>query len=538
MTILDTLRRGLDLGLDAQEGKRLLLRCLALTFFWGLLAHAYGFLHDSFSHDMLNALYADGVEVYWKMQLGRFGTVLYRRLVRVPLGLPWLLGLLSLAWLSLALFLTARLFSLRTPLALCLTAGLLTVNLSVISMTASYLYEMDMDMLALLGAVGAVFLWARCGWPGVLLGAVLLAGTLSLYQSFLSAALVLALLWCLLRLFEGARFREVFVPGLRSLVMFALGGGLYYALLRLMARVKDIWLDTGTNNSVYQVFAAGQDAPNLWERLGLVYQGVGGAFFDPAASHLSRAALVCNAALAALTLALLLRFLLRRDRGWAEKLLALALLALLPLGANVSRLFSEKPAHDIMKYAFWLLYLLPLLLLRGAPPRLVRPARLLAAALALLLLWDGVQTANAVYVKKDLEQDATLSLMTRVLARVEAEPGYVPGETELVFVGADAALNQSVYGFESYADITGAEHPSAIPFSGASYYYNAYAAYFRYVLNTRAALAGAEAWTAMQGDARVAAMPAYPAAGCIRELDGLWVVKLGEPISYEEGDTP
>lgn len=534
MTILDWLRRGWADGLDLKEEKRLLLRCLGFTLFWGLLAHAYGFLHDSFSHDMLNALYADGVEVYWKMQLGRFGTVLYRRLVRLPLALPWLLGLISLAWAALALYLTAKLFSLRSRLALCLSAGLLSVNLSVIAMTASYLYEMDMDMLALLGAAGAVFLWARFGWPGTLLGALLLAGTLSLYQSFLSAALVLVMLFCLLRLVEGARFRAVFTAGLRSLVMFALGGGLYYALLKLMARVKDIWLDTGTSNSVYQLFTAGDGGESLTERLGAVYANVGAAFFDPSASHLSRAALLCNIALAALTLALLFLFLLRRDRGRAEKLLALALVLLLPLGANVSRLFSARDAHDLMKYAFWLLYLLPLLLLRGLElSRLRRPARVLAAALALVLLFDGVQTANAVYVKKDLEQDATLSLMTRVLGRLEAEPGYAPGETALVFVGAGGVLGESVYGFERYADITGAEYPSAIPYSDATYYYNAYAAYFRYVLNTRVSLAGVEQWTALQRDARVTAMPSYPAAGFIQELDGVWVVKLGEPIDWE-----
>ena len=93
-------RRSWDDGLSPQEEKGLLLRCFAFVFLWGLLAHAYGFLQDSFSHDVLNALYVDGVEVYWKMQLGRFGTVLYRRLIRLPLTMPWLLGVLSLGWMS------------------------------------------------------------------------------------------------------------------------------------------------------------------------------------------------------------------------------------------------------------------------------------------------------------------------------------------------------------------------------------------------------------------------------------------------------
>ena len=522
-------------GPDAGAERRLLSGCFAFTFFWGLLGHAYGFLQDSFSHDVLNALYADGVETFWKMQLGRFGTVIYRRLIRVPLALPWLNGLLSLVWISLALWLIAKLFARRTDFGLFLTAGLLTVNLTVIAMTATYLYEMDMDMLALLLAVAAVFLWDRGGWIGALVGVFLTAGVLSLYQSYLSVILALVMLLSIARLLRGARFREVFFPGLRSIGMVGLGGGLYYALLRLMADVKDITLSTGSYNSVYDALEPGRDTPGLWETLKALYADFGSAFLDPAASHLSAGTLRIDLILLALTVLLLLLFLLRGKNGWGEKVLLLVLVLLLPLGMNTARLLSGEDVHDLMKYAFWLLFLLPLLLAdwaAGMLPRAGKAVRALSCALVLLLLWSGVQTANAVYVKKDLEQDASLSLMTRVLGRIEARPDYEPGETPLVFVGADGALNPCVYGFEAYADITGAEHPNAVPFSQATYYYNAYDAYFRYVLNTRARMADWHDWSALQLDDRVREMPAYPAEGCIRELDGMLVVKLGEPVDW------
>ena len=526
---------GWDDGLGPERERQLLLCCLGFTVFWGLLAHAYGFLQDSFSHDVLNAIYADGVEVYWKMQLGRFGTVLYRRLIRVPLALPWLNGVLSLGWIALALFLIAKLLGLRSRLGLFLAAGILTVNLSVIAMTATYVYEMDMNMFALLAAAAAVFLWARFGWPGTILGALLIAGTLSLYQSFLSVAIGLIMLLCIRKLLKGERFGAVFVPGLRSLVMLGLGGGLYYALLQLMARLKDIPLDTGSYNSVYTALEPGAEAPGLWETVQAVYRDFAAAFLDPAASHLSAGALRIHYVLLVVALFLLLWVLARKTLGWAEKLLLAALVGLLPLGLNTARLFSGEDVHDLMKYAFWLLYFLPPLLLEGTELKSLggrRASRAVIAALVLLLLWGNVQTANAVYVKKDLEQDATLSLMTRVLGRVEAEPDYVPGETPLVFVGADETLNPMLYGFEAYYDITGADYPSAIPYSEGLYYYNAYAAYFRYVLNTKAAMADTATWRALQSDARVRAMPAYPAQGCLQSLDGVLVVKLGEPVDW------
>ena len=69
-------------GRSGTEERNILLLCFAAVFGLGLAAHAYGFLNASFSHDMLNALVADRVETYWKMQLGRPGIVLYRRLFR------------------------------------------------------------------------------------------------------------------------------------------------------------------------------------------------------------------------------------------------------------------------------------------------------------------------------------------------------------------------------------------------------------------------------------------------------------------------
>ena len=68
-------------GWSREVQRRLLLSFLAV-FLFGLAAHAYGFLRAGYSHDMLNALVVEPVETYWKMQLGRPGIVLYRRVLR------------------------------------------------------------------------------------------------------------------------------------------------------------------------------------------------------------------------------------------------------------------------------------------------------------------------------------------------------------------------------------------------------------------------------------------------------------------------
>lgn len=535
---------GWEDGLSPAEEKKRFWLCLAFVFFWGLLAHAYGFLQDSFSHDVLNALYADGVETFWKMQLGRFFAVLYRRSIRGALTLPWLIGLLALLWLSLAVFFTARLLRIRSRSLLFVTAGVFVANLTVTALTATYIYELDIDLFAMLAAVIAAFLWARYGWVGCLLGACFVAGTLGLYQSYLSVAIVLVMLSSMLSLLDGEGFLPVLRKGLRGILMLLLGGGLYYALLRLMMAAKNIVTDTGSYNSVYAVFSPAEGAPGLGESLRAVYQNWADSFLDPAAAHVEPAARLLHLLLLALLALLVLLVLFRGRQGWAEKALLLVLLALLPFGCNVTRLLSGRDVHDLMKYAFWLSYLAVLLLSRWAAENLTLPrfpagkaAHGLCLLLCALLLWGNVQTANAAYVKKDLEQEATLSLMTRVLYRLEAQPDYVPGETPLVFAGAAEQLAPAVYGFDSYRDITGLEAPTAIPTANAEYYYNAYAAYFRYILNTPANFCEHRLWNELQLNETVQAMPAYPAEGCLRMVDGVMVVKMGD-LPYYTAHTP
>ena len=506
------------------EERKLLLLCFAAVFGFGLAAHAYGFLHASFSHDMLNALVADPLETYWKMQLGRPGIVLYRRIFRGVIAAPWQLGLLSLVWLSLSCFLTVKLFRVKGWGFPVLLAGILTVNITTVAMTATYLYEMDADLFAMLLGVCAVLLWDRYGWPGALLGALLTAGCMGTYQSMVSVPITLVMLLCIAALLRGEPFAEVFRKGLRAILMLGFGALLYWLGVRLMCTLKGINLAMDGYNSVEQ-----EASRTIFGRIGQVYQTWSRAFWNPAHAHIEPPVLVLNILLAALGLWGLIRWLVKGKTGGKEKLLLCVLLLLLPVGMNTAQLSFSGDVHDLMKYSFWLFYVLCLLpCFAGAWEKPSGTIRGIAAVLMLLLLCANIQTANIVYTKKQLEQEAAGSLMTRVLMRLEQHEDYVPGETPLVFAGVSDQLREKIPGFEAYYDITGCETASPIVKSTASYNYNIYAAYFRYLLNNPAVIADWELWNRMQEDPRVAELPIYPAEGCMRILDGVMVVRMGE----------
>jgi hypothetical protein len=73
---------------------------------------------------------------------------------------------------------------------------------------------------------------------------------------------------------------------------------------------------------------------------------------------------------------------------------------------------------------------------------------------------------------------------------------------------------------------------SAILTANAEYYYNGYGAYFKYVLNNPGRMCDHRTWNRLQLDERALAMPAFPAADCIREIDGILVVKMGEQFEW------
>ena len=527
----NTIQTGWQDGRSREEELRLLLLCFAAVFGFGLAAHAYGFLNGSFSHDMLNALVVDNVETYWKMQLGRPGIVLYRRIFRSVIAAPWQLGLLSLLWLSLSCFLMTKLFRIQGKLFPILLAGILTVSITTISMTATYLYEMDADLFAVFLGVCAVFLWDRFGWPGTLLGMLFVTCCMGTYQSMVSVPVTLIMLLSVAALLRGDGFSPVLLKGLRSILMLALGAGLYLLAVRLMCSWKGINLAMDNYNSVEQTISV-----TVWERILHTYRSWYSAFWTPANAHIEPVVLGLNVLLPLLALWKLLVWLVKGGAGGKEKLLLVILLLLLPIGMNTAQLSFSRDVHDLMKYSFWFFYLLCLLpvFLPRNPEMPLSPSVVLSSVLVLVLLCSNIQTANIVYTKKRLEADAALSLMTRVLYHLEEQEDYIPGETPLVFVGVSDQLRERIPGFEAYYDITGCEEASPIPKSLATYSYNAYAAYFRYILNSPAVMADWTVWSAVQNDSRTELQPCYPDPGCIQLTDGVMVVKLGSAEADSE----
>ena len=227
-----------------KRNQKMIFLCLIATVVWGLLTHSYIFLHSSFSHDSLNEFNADVFGNDWRIQLGRIFVPAYRFVIRGSVTLPWLIGVLSLLYIGLAVFLTVKLFNIHSTVLTVLISGVFTANITIIATAATYIHDLDCNMLSLVLAVLSVYLWKKYD-KGFLYGMIPLCLAIGLYQSYISVAITLIILYLVMQLFDGEQFGIVFKQGIKSVGMIIGAGVLYFIAMKTVCYVTDIPIITG-----------------------------------------------------------------------------------------------------------------------------------------------------------------------------------------------------------------------------------------------------------------------------------------------------
>lgn len=506
---------------------------LAATFIWGLFAHGYAFANNHVTHDSLREFHGEILGNQIKMGSGRVLTPVYRDLLGTNVTLPWMIGLLALLWIGLAVYLMVRLFRVESPAMIALMAGVCTVNIAVSSTAATYIHDLDCYMFSMLCAVTAVFLW-RSHSHGWIIGAAFAAVSLGIYQSFLFVAVTLIIMVCVLDLLNEKFFRTVMTDGLKSLAMLALGGLLYYLIMKVILALTGVALTKGDYNSLDRALAL--SASNLIPQVLSAYEDWFSRLMDAYCSYPSILVKGFTAALLAVCAVAVGLGLLNRKLTWKERALCVLLVILLPLGMNMIHVLTVGKNHDLMTFPIWLLYVFALLLadwmrqklqdvkLWGNLPGLLQIQRMFCMVMVLVIVYGNAWFANGMYMKKGLEHEAYMSLMTRVISRMEAVEEYVPGETEVVFVGLPENLNEVMPGFKDYWNVTGMTKSDMIYAKGR----DRFQAYFDYMMGLPVVLAEEEIWNTAANLEIVQQMPAYPARDSIQMVDGILLVKLGD----------
>ena len=498
--------------MDGFDAKALLSRRETRTALWaaGLsllclaLGHAFGYLNLIYSGSGVMVDAAQGRMA--QVAAGYWAQPLYFA-VRGGISAPMLVGLLSGAYLAAAAAVIALSLNITRPLPLALLAGTLCLNPAVTAVNAAELNAADACFLGLALCVLGAALAAR-GRRFVLPAAVCWGAGAALEQSMVAAGLSLLLLLSLRELLSGGGVRKALALLARGLLAMAAGAGLYLLGWLVMARRIDAdW------------------KPALRLPQGAKEGGLVGAWLEPLRRYLSpfTAYRVLGGVLCALLLAgslVLLALaavrLARRERG-----LALALALLLPLAVNLPVVSGQAPEGTGATFAYAFLAVAGVMVFDTAFSQ-VRALRIAYGAGMGVLMLSAVIFSNQVYLKKNLEQQSTLSVMTRVIDRMERTEGYRPGDTPVALLGSLEAspLAMTRDGFEHLEDLDAASDRFAADGVEENTWYMW--EIMGYPCNL---VSYYEAETIAESE-EGQAMPVFPAQGSCRMLDGVMVVKL------------
>ncbi len=515
---MTTLQRGEDALLrrvKAIDWARLKL-CFVATALCMLLAHGFAWFNLFPSHDGTILVFDADVVM---LQLGRWVQLLYYRFVRGKINMPWLTGMFSVLWTALSIYLVSGLLELRRKATAAL-AAVFSTGISITLLNATFNDKSDLFTCAMFLAFLGVYAVRRCHrpWLGVLLCSGCLCLSMGLYQGYIEFAIGLFLL-CLLRdcLTEDLPWTDYLRRGFTAVAALLLGGVLYAASMKAVLAYKHLEL-IDSYNGLQQM---GRSGPAVWlSRLPGAYKQVFATLlgYDTWNNRGMRLATAVCLLLALACLVLALRSKPRRAMAQAA-----ILLVLLSLGLNVVYLLSEQAPTLLMLYPVYLVYAL-VLLLTGMQPA-PRSAAWLACALCFFLTLENVIYANGAYTYRKLVYENTRGQIYTIMAKVQDLPGYVEGETPVVFSGDFTDSNFTYHNdlLRLYEEGETSLSGSAITYDGTiKWWFANIMGSGAKVVNTQAEL---DAWAE---NPAVQAMPNYPANGCIAMVDGAAVVKLSD----------
>lgn len=492
--------------------------CFAATALCMLLAHGFAWFNLFPSHDGTILVFDADVVM---LQLGRWVELLYFRFVRGRINAPWLNGAFTIVWTSLAVYLVGKLLQLgkKATIALC---AVFSTAISVTLLYATYYDKTDLYACAMFLAVWGVYAVRRfrCRWWGVLFCSGCLCLAMGLYQGYIEFAIGLFLI-CLLRdcLTEDLAWAEYLRRGVTAVVSLLLGGVWYAVSLKVVLAYKHLEL-IDSDNGLQQMGRAG--VADYLARLPGAYKQVfttllGYDVWNNRGMRLATA--VC------LLLGLACLVLTLRKKPLRAAVQVVILLVLLPLGLNVVYLLSERHPTLLMLYPVYLVYALVLLLTGLEPDTIPHSAAWLACLLCAFITVQNVIYANGAYTYRKLVYENTRAQVYTIMAKVEDLPGYVEGETPVVFSGDFTDSNFTYHNdlIRLYEEGETGLSGSAITYDGTiKWWFGNIMGSSAKVVNTQAEL---DAWAE---NPAVQAMPSYPASGCIAMVDGAAVIKLSD----------
>ena len=206
-----------------------------MTFVIGLLVHIYKFVNYLPNHDSIWNFYSDQNMIgsgRWFLSVACAFTSYF--------DLPWVIGLVSIALISVSAVVIMDLFDVKNSVIMALSGGILAAFPGV---TETFFFEFTADgfMLAMLLAslsvrlmkIDSTWRWAPVG------SVILLSLSCGIYQAYVSFAMVLSLFYFIFELLNDRyELRDYIRWALKNLLIYASAVCIYYIVWKVLLNIQ------------------------------------------------------------------------------------------------------------------------------------------------------------------------------------------------------------------------------------------------------------------------------------------------------------
>lgn len=516
------------MGKKIDSNKKLLIASAISTLVFYIAAHGYRLCNPMFSGDSLLMIHQ--TDSAWQIALGRFVQPILV-LLRGGIASPFLISVISVLFLSLSAYFLADFLEIDSFFSLLLITAVMTCNTTLLAANSTFIINADFYTQALFFAVFGVWLLKKEQFLPIVFGTLSLSISLGIYQAYVCVAIGLVMIHFLLKMTTCPSFKDTMKSLLKYLLAFGASAILYYGIWKLFQKIFGIWTANSYNGlasvgdysdtSFFSVIATAYEQffryfihPETFTTM--PFRGISLSIFWV---YILR---FCNVAIVVLFLFALIKK-NRESKSQLWHILAqLVILLLLPLGLNFVSVISKGMVHTLMIYAFGLVYILAVKVTDFSEEGVVSFTKkhipwLGIAFLIITICWSNIVYSNQVYLKKDLQNEAMQSLMTRIVYEIESFDGYEAGVTPVAISGTfeqTPALGE----MSAFQDIL----PYGMGNTPLTYIGTDYA-YLTHILNVNMNLTRISNEHEM-----VREMPVYPAEGSVAYVDGILVVKVSE----------
>ncbi|WP_022756259.1 glucosyltransferase domain-containing protein [Butyrivibrio fibrisolvens] len=496
---------------------RELITVTVITFVLGFFAYGYAFTNFTPGHDGIMTVTHDQA---WQTAIGRGLMQVYVKF-RGQMDAPWLIGILTLIYTSIAVYMTVKAFEIEELWKLFLVASVFTLNIAYICSATVYIYLLDIYGMALLLAVLAFYFFVRCKnrIVGILVASVVLSLSMGLYQSYFAVTVGLFLLlfiWKVVK--EENTLKELLVLAAGELVTLIIGAGLYAVTLKVIQKI--------TNVAPYDSYNSVSNISNLSARsviamIPACYKNFF-YFFYKSQPYANKAFLYVNVCLTVLAI-VSYAYVLYKIKNNVNRALLLVAVFVFPLGANCIYILSSGMIHYLMVFSYQLFYILLLFpVLKGYFKIGGVVADRLVTAFAVVLSLIVIRFSNDILYYQKLVGEGTQASITNIVYDLERCPDY-DGGMQIVMIGDPGKAMSQNYDmldvFGSYPGIGG--YGDTITYNTVFQSYTHYIFGRNYNFNYSEDVA-----EIIKGTDEFQEMAVYPKSGYIKEIDGYLVIRF------------